>query len=255
MIEKVGIIGVGHLASYLVEGLKKASKDIKIILSPRNREISSKLATQFGVKVAKNNESVVNSSDIVILTTRPDDTIKVAKNLKFRTNQTVISVAIGLSLKKLESVTIPAKVIRALPISCAAINQSPTLLFPDNVYAREIFSLLGTVHILQNESEFTHASVIGAFYAWMFVLLNETISWVALKGVPQSIARNLVLETVRGTVNMALNEPNKDLDVILDTLATPGGITEYGLTVLLRQKGISAWIDAFDAVYNYLKKK
>ena len=35
MIERVGIIGVGHLAGYLVEGFRRASKVIEITLSPR----------------------------------------------------------------------------------------------------------------------------------------------------------------------------------------------------------------------------
>ena len=40
MIERIGIIGVGHLAGYLVEGLRRASSDIEIVLSPRNAERS-----------------------------------------------------------------------------------------------------------------------------------------------------------------------------------------------------------------------
>lgn len=255
MIKSVGIIGIGHLASYIVEGLRKASLDIEMILSPRNIKKSKSLATQFGAKIAQNNQEVVNKTNLIMITTRPEDTIAVSENLSFQTGQIVISVAVGLPLKKLLSTTAPATVVRAIPISCAAINQSPTLLFPDNHQARALLALLGQVHVLPDESCFTSASAIGAFYGWIYALLDEIISWTAQTGVPQPAARNIVLETVRGAVNMALDEPKKELNVILDTLATPGGITKQGLNVLHQQQGLLAWTEALKTIYKRLNAR
>ncbi|MFX1286448.1 MAG: pyrroline-5-carboxylate reductase family protein [Promethearchaeota archaeon] len=255
MIKKVGIIGIGHLASYLVKGLRKASTDIEIILSPRNVEKSASLASQFRAIVTKSNQMVADTSDIIILTTRPEDTVVVAKETDFKPNHIVISVAAGLSLETLKPVTIPATIVRAMPISCAAINESPTLLFPDNLRAQELLALLGQVHILPDESSFTSASVIGAFYGWIYALLEEIISWTTQIGVPQHTARNLILETVRGAVNMALIEPKTDLNVILESLTTPGGITKQGLDVLYQKKGLEAWIEALNTVYKRLSVK
>ncbi|MFX1507688.1 MAG: pyrroline-5-carboxylate reductase dimerization domain-containing protein [Promethearchaeota archaeon] len=250
MIESVGIIGVGHLASYIVEGLKGASSDTKILLSPRNKEKSKYLANRFQVEIAKNNQDVVNRANLIMITTRPEDTIPVSESLDFRNDQTIISVAVGLPLKRLLEPISPASVVRAIPISCAAINQSPTLLYPDNPQARTLLNLLGQVHVLQNEAQFTSASTIGAFYGWIFALLDEVISWTFQSGVPHQIARNLVLETVRGAVNMALKEPKRSLRDILDTLATPGGITKQGLDVLHQEECIEVWSKALNAV-NY----
>ncbi len=255
MIESVGIIGVGHLASYIVEGLKKAAPDIEIILSQRNVQKSKSLASRFGAKVAQNNQEVVNKTNLIMITTRPEDTIAVSENLSFQTGQVVISVAVGLPLKKLLSTTAPATVVRAIPISCAAINQSPTLLFPDNHQARALLSHLGQVHLLPNESCFTSASAIGAFYGWIYALLDEIISWTTQTGVPHQAARNIVLETVLGAVNMALNEPKKELNVILDTLATPGGITKQGLNVLHQHQALLVWTEALNSISKRLNAR
>ena len=35
---------------------------------------------------------------------------------------------------------------------------------------------------------------------------------------------------------------------MLDTLATPGGITEHGLRILRRDGGLTAWTEALSAV-------
>ncbi|MFX0210095.1 MAG: pyrroline-5-carboxylate reductase dimerization domain-containing protein, partial [Candidatus Hodarchaeota archaeon] len=180
-------------------------------------------------------------TNLIMITTRPEDTIAVAESLDFRSDQTIISVAVGLSLDRLLGPISPASVVRAIPISCAAINQSPTLLYPDNPHARTLLDLLGQVHILQNEAQFITASAIGAFYGWIFALFDEVISWTTQTGVPYQIARNLILETVQGAVNMALKEPKTDLGVILDTLATPGGITKQGLNILHQGQGLTTW--------------
>jgi pyrroline-5-carboxylate reductase len=253
MIERVGIIGVGHLAGYLVEGLKRASPHVEIILSPRNVERSASLAARFGAMVASDNQAVADAADVIILSTRPGDAIAACGSMTFRPGQTVISVAAGLSLGALQPATAPATVVRAMPISCVAINCSPTLLHPDHPQARALFGLLGQVHVLPDETHFTPASALSAFYGWVYALLDEVVVWAVRAGVSPRTARNLVLETVRGAVDMALVQPDQDLDTMLETLATPGGITKRGLKILRGRQGLGVWTEALNAVLNWLQ--
>ena len=250
---RVGIIGVGHLAGYLVEGLRRASPDIEIILSPRNVERSTKLAARFGASVAADNQAVVDAADVILVTTRPGDAVGACEAIAFRPDQTVISAAAGLPLQSLEPAIAPATAVRAMPISCAAINESPTLIYPDNPDAHALFDLLGRVHILPDESRFTPASAIAAFYGWVYALLDETVAWTEQAGVPPETARSLVLETVRGAADMALAQPAQELSAMLDALATPGGITEHGLRTLHQRRGLTAWTEALDAVLDRMR--
>lgn len=243
-----GIIGVGHLAGYLVEGLRRASPDLEIVLSPRNVERSAELAARFGATVADDNQAVADAADLILLTTRPGDAVAACQDIAFRPAQAVISAAAGLTLAALRAAVAPAAVVRAMPISCAAIDESPTLLYPDDPRAHALFALLGQVHVLPDESRFAPASAIAAFYGWVYALLDETVRWTAQAGVPAETARGLVLETVRGAVDMALRHPDQELAAMLDTLATPGGITEHGLRILRRGGGLTAWAEALSAV-------
>jgi len=249
----VGVIGVGHLAGYLVEGLRRASPDVKIVLSPRNVERSAKLAARFGARVASNNQAVVDAADVILVTTRPGDALGACKEVSFRPDQTVISAAAGLPLKSLKPVVAPATAARAMPISCAAINESPTLIYPDIPEACALFELLGQVHVLPDESRFTPASAIAAFYGWVYALLDKTVAWTEQAGVPPETARSLVLETVRGAADMALAQPDQELSAMLDALATPGGITERGLRVLHERQGLAAWTEALDAALDRMR--
>jgi pyrroline-5-carboxylate reductase len=203
--------------------------------------------------VAANNQAVADAADVVILSTRPGDALTACESVAFRPGQMVISVVAGLTLDVLQSAVAPATVVRAMPISCVAINSSPTLLCPDHPQARALFALLGQVHILPDEAHFTAASAISAFYGWVYALLDEAVEWTVQSGVPPQTARSLVLETVGGAVGMALDQPDQSLDGMLDTLATPGGITEHGLSILRGRGALTAWTEALDAVLDRLE--
>ncbi len=245
---RVGIVGVGHLAGYLVEGLRRASPELEIVLSPRNARRSASLAVRFGARVAADNQAVADAADVLILSTRPEDAVAAARAIAFRPDHTFVSVAATLPLEALRPAAGPASLVRALPISCAAINISPTLLYPHDPRAYALFDLLGHVYVLPSESCFASASAISAFYGWIYALLDDTVAWTVQAGVPPQVARSLVLETVRGAAEMALARPDQDLAAMLDALATPGGITERGLALLRRHHALAAWTEALDAV-------
>ncbi len=209
MVESVGIIGVGHLAGYLVEGLTRARPDLEVVLSPRNVDCSARLATSYGARVAGDNQAVCDAAEIVLVTTRPEDVEGACRTLTFRAGQTVVTTAAGVPLSVLASAVGPATAVRAMPLTCSAIGRSPTLLVPDDVAARDLFALLGSVLSVEDDAQFTPASAIGAYYGWIYALMDDVIAWCASAGVPPSTARNLVLETTRGAAEMALHHPDR----------------------------------------------
>ena len=194
MTKAIGIIGVGHLAGFLVEGLNRADCP-EIVLSPRNVDKSRALAGRFGARVAADNAQVVEAADTVVLATRPDQAVQATAGLPWRAGQTLICVAAGIPLGALAAAAGPATVVRAMPISCTAIGESPTSLYPDDNAARRLFERLGPVHALPDETSFEAASVLGAFYGWVYAMLAEVTAWTEGQGVPSQTARDLVAQT------------------------------------------------------------
>jgi pyrroline-5-carboxylate reductase len=89
---------------------------------------------------------------------------------------------------------------------------------------------------------------MGALYAWIFALMEKAVDWTAGQGVPAGTARRLFAQTVRGAAAMTLVQEESSLSQILSTLATPGGISEQGLTIFEERGSLAAWIEALEAV-------
>jgi pyrroline-5-carboxylate reductase len=235
-----------------VEGLRRAGPDLEIVLSPRNPAKAADLASRFGATVAAGTQEVAECAGILLLTTRPPDAVAVLRELVLRPDQLIISAAAGIDLQALAPAAAPACAVRAMPLSCAAVNASPTLLYPDDARARALLELVGQVHAMKSEEAFVRASAISAFYGWLFALLDRAAGWVETGGVPPEAARSLVLETAQGTARLGLARPQEELADLLDALATPGGITRQGLEILHGRDDLGSWIAALDAVYGRL---
>jgi hypothetical protein len=53
---------------------------------------------------------------------------------------------------------------------------------------------------------------------------------------------------------MGLARPQQELAALLDSLATPGGVTRLGLGTLRQRRSIEAWTEALDVVLVRLKE-
>ncbi|MCC3861205.1 NAD(P)-binding domain-containing protein [Pseudemcibacter aquimaris] len=252
MTKNIGIIGVGHFAGYLVEGFMNRAPSINITLSPRNNEKAASLSKEYGCQVATDNQDVINKSDIIILAVRPDTVNSVLDGLEFPENKLVISVVAGSKPDLLKPLIAPANVVCCLPISCAAVNQSPTLLYPHNDEAHELLSLLGTVIPCQNQQEFTTASTYSAFYGWLFEFIAKAGKWGEENGLDPEMARKITEQTICGAAIMSGKDSDKTFEQIIENVATKGGITDLGLKVINADDGYKPWLDAMDAVKNRL---
>lgn len=253
MTGRIGFLGSGHLAGYILEGLRRKAPDLPVILADVDRERAQRLAGQWRAEVAEDNQALVDQADLVILAVRPPDAVPVCRALAFRPGQVLASAAAGVGLELLGPAVAPARAVRVMPLTSSSLNLSPTLLFPDDPAVREAFALVGQVHPLPDEAAFTAATVIAAFYGWVYALADETVAWTVRQGVPEGTARDLVLGTIRSTVAMSLANGDLSLQELLARLATPGGITQFGLGVLRERHGLDAWVAALDAVHDRVR--
>ncbi|MFT6917159.1 MAG: pyrroline-5-carboxylate reductase [Motiliproteus sp.] len=254
MIETLGILGVGHLASYVVAGLRHGGYNGSILLSPRNPERSAALAKQHGCELAATNEELLRRSEYILLAVRPAQAEGLLQSLTFSTEQLVISCVAGMPLAELERLVAPARVVRTLPLACAEIGEGAVPLYPDHPQVRELLGVIGQVICLKNEAEFELASVAACMNGWMYGFFEQLTHWYVDQGMAPAEARALVLHSVGGAAKFASARPELPLRGISDSIATPGTYTLTGLELLQNSDAFSPWLQACEQVSLALKK-
>ncbi len=238
----IGVLGIGHLAGYLLRGfLRSGLAPDQLLLSPGGR--AAEAAAKHGLAVAADNAELVARSDAVLLCVRPPQAEKALAGLPWRAGQLVVSACAGVPLSLLGPAAAPAEVVRAMPISAAAIGASPTTLFPERHDARALLERLGPVIALDAEEDFTLATAEMAVYGWVHALIATTADWAQDEGLPPSKARRIAAATFEAAARMVMAE-ERPVGEMVAALATPGGLTEAGLEGLRSRDVEAAWAEA-----------
>ena len=223
-----GFVGTGAITRAMVEGLSAADPAPEIVVSPRSADVSAALAARFGsVRVAADNQAVVDAATCVVVATRPDDARAVLADLAFAPDQVVVSVVAGLSVAELRASVAPAReVARAIPLPSVSARQGLVPVFPPLPAALELFGLLGAVVALDDETAFDSFSAASAFAATQLDLLATVEAWLVGRGVPAPDASAYVRELIRGLSDALADEPDRELALLASDHATPGGLNE-----------------------------
>ncbi len=247
-----GVIGVGHLAVSILKGLLRAgTAPEKILLSPRG--YGTTLAERHGFSLAKDNAQVVAESGVVLLAVRPADALSALDGLPWRQDQVLLSACAGVSTPKLAGAAAPASIVRIMPLTASEIGASPTLVYPLRPEVEPYLSAIGSIIALETEDQFEVGTVSAAIYGWAQALVRESSDWSVANGLGEATARKLVAETFVASGRM-IAESNEPMDSILESLCTPGGITEAGLVNLQDKGAIEAWRQSCEVVLERLRK-
>ncbi|WP_116473917.1 NAD(P)-binding domain-containing protein [Zobellella maritima] len=246
----LGILGVGHLATYTVTGLRNGGDQRRITLSPRNADVSRRLAERCQCSIAGSNQEVVEGSDIILLAVRPERLNELLESLRFKPGQLVISVLAGVSLTQLRQhpALQAATLVRVLPPASVEVGAGPVPLFPANAAAEALFGTMGKVIVLESEALFDVALAHGCLHGWSYFLVQQLIDWSIGQGMSKEAARQMVVHSIGSAMALAESRPELDYGDIGNAIATPGTFTLQGLQQIKEDNGLQAWCDAMDMV-------
>ncbi len=246
----LGILGVGHLATYTVTGLRKSGDHRPITLSPRNAQASALLAERCRCAIADHNQEVVDNSDIILLAVRPESLGDLLEDLRFKPGQLVISVIAGVTLAQLrhypalQAVTLT----RSLPPASVEVCAGPVPLFPANEVAEQLLGNIGKVIVLESEALFDVALAHGCLHGWSYFLVQQLIDWSIGQGMDKATARDMVVHSIGSAIELAESRPELDYGEIGNAIATPGTFTLKGIEQIKAENGLQAWNDAMDSI-------
>jgi len=232
---KLGFIGTGKITSSVVTGICGSKIPYKnIILSPRNRIVAQKLKKKYRkVSIAKNNQEIVNSCNWIFLAVTPSVGQKIIKNLKFKSNQTIVSFISTMTLLQLKkAIKVKAKIFRAIPLPPISLRKGPVPVFPPNKKVKNFFDKLGTTVEINNEKLSKNFWSTSGMMAPFYELLSTMSNWLVKHGVKRDKAQKYITSLFVALSEDAAVNYKKNLKFLVKESQTPRGLNEQGVKEL-----------------------
>ncbi|MFZ0920961.1 MAG: pyrroline-5-carboxylate reductase [Candidatus Dormiibacterota bacterium] len=242
---RLGIVGAGVMAEAMLAGLLErdlvAARNV-ICTHPRapRREV---LAATYHVNVAAANSEGVKDTDVVLLGVKPQMLGGVMAELRgaLQPAQLVISIIAGATTTALGDGLDHPAVVRSMPNTPAQIGRGVTVWYAtesvDEVgkaRTRAMLTALGREFEVHDERQVAMATAVsGTGPTYIFLFIEALTDAAVHLGFPRHIARELVLDTMQGSAEFAL-QSGKHVAELRDMVTSPGGTSAEALYQLER---------------------
>lgn len=258
---RLGLVGGGFMGEALLRALLQAGvsrlEDVWVAeaVESRRRHLEAAFG---GLQTTPSAASAVKDCDVVLIAVKPQDFPKLAASLagELRPDQVVLSIMAGVTLKTLSGAVGHERVVRAMPNTPASIGEgfttwvaAPGLAERELDIVRRILGAAGREAQVSEERYVDMATAInGSGPAYVFLFLEALIDAGVHIGLPRGLAQDMVLQTVAGSVKMAMDGGQHPAQ-LRNMVTSAGGTTAAGLLVLERAAMRATLAEAVIAAY------
>ena len=187
----LGFIGTGKISYSVIVGICNSKINFKkILISPRNKILAKKLVSKFKkVKIANDNQEIINKSNWIFLAVTPNVGEKIIKNLKSKSNQGIISFISTIKLSELKKmIKVKSNIVRAIPLPPISLKKGPVPICPPNKKVKSFFDKIGTTIEIKNEKLSTNFWSTSGMMASYYNILKVISDWLVKKGIKRQDA-------------------------------------------------------------------
>ena len=253
----IGFIGTGKIASSVIIGIFNSKIKYKqIFISHRNKKIALSLKKKFRkITISKTNQEIVDKSDWVFLSITPAVGEKIIKDLKFRTNQKIISFISTISLSKLRKmIKKKIDIVRAIPLPPISLKEGPVPICPPNKKVKAFFNKLGSTVEIKNEKLSINFWSTSGLMASYYNMLDTISVWLNKRGVKKLDAQKYVTSLFLALSKDAVINSTKDLKLLIKESQTPKGLNEQGLKEMIKKDVYKSVISTLNRIHKRLDK-
>jgi pyrroline-5-carboxylate reductase len=253
----LGFIGTGKISSSVITGICKSSiKYNKIIISLRNKNIAISLKKKFKkIIIEKNNQKIVDKCNWIFLAVTPTVGEKIIKDLKFRTNQTVISFISTITISELKKmIKVKANIVRAIPLPPISLKKGPVPICPANKKVKSFFNKIGSTIEIKNEKLSKNFWATSGLMASYYEILKVISDWLVKKGIKRLDAQKYITSLFLALSEDAVINSKKELKYLVKESQTPKGLNEQGLKEMNKKGVYKSVISTLNSIHKRLNK-
>jgi pyrroline-5-carboxylate reductase len=239
----ISIIGPGVMAEAIIAGLlnQQVTQPGCITTAGPRLERVQELQAQYGIRPFTQNEEAVAGADVVILAVKPQRLDRVLLGLKgsIPAGALVLSIVAGASIQQISGGLEHPSVVRSMPNTPAQIGEGITVWTDSDAVtedqrdlARRILLALGDEVYMEEETYLDMATALsGTGPAYAFLFMEAMIDAGVHLGFPRRIAEQLVIQTLRGSVDYYI-EKKSHIARLRNEVTSPGGTSAAALYYL-----------------------
>ncbi len=253
----LGFIGTGKISYSVIVGICNSKiKFKKILISPRNKILAKKLVKKFKkVKIANDNQEIINKSNWIFLAVTPNVGKKIIKNLRFRRNQVIISFISTIKLSELKKmIKVKSNIVRAIPLPPISLKKGPVPICPPNKKVKSFFDKIGSTIEIKNEKLSINFWSTSGMMASYYNMLRVMSDWLVKKGIKRQNAQKYVTSLFLALSEDAVVNSKKDLKFLVKESQTPKGLNEQGLKEMSKKFVYKSLVETLNRIYKRLDK-
>jgi pyrroline-5-carboxylate reductase len=232
----IAFIGVGAMGEAMIGGLlrHRLVKADAIMAADLSQERLNTVAQLFKVSTTNDNRAAVRKADIVVLSVKPQVLSAVYTDLKgaFRPSTLVVSIAAGVSVASIAAGLKHKSIVRTMPNTPAQVGEGMSVWTATEAVsdrqrqqAGTLLEALGKQLYVRDEEFLDKATAVsGSGPAYVFMLIEALIDAAVHLGWSRSAAREMVIQTVRGSAIFA-ERSTLHLAEMRNMVTSPGGTT------------------------------
>ena len=254
---RIGFLGTGKIASSVIVGICSSKINFKeILISPRNKKIALSLKKRFKkVTISKNNQELIDNSKWVFLAITPTVGRKIIKNLKFKSNQTIVSFISTITIPELKKmIKVKADVVRAIPLPPISLKKGPVPICPPNKKVKNFFDKIGSPIEIKNEKLSINFWSTSGMMASYYEVLKVMSDWLVNRGIKRIDAQKYITSLFLALSEDAVINSKKDLRYLVKESQTPKGLNEQGLKEMSNKSVYKSIIKTLDNIHKRLSK-
>lgn len=239
--QSIVFIGGGNMASALIDGLLNAKHtyhlSFDIAVSDTNDSKRQAFTAKGVTAVAPEAiRPLLDKATIIVLAVKPQVLAEVCQSLLPLPDALIVSVAAGISVEALCTMTGKTRIARTMPNLPATIGLGATGLFAqalddaDRAKTSAIMSASGIAIWVNKEADLhTVTAVAGSAPAYFFYMLEHMIDKAVAMGLDKDTAKALATQTMQGAALMAKQDDPSELRA---KVTSKGGTTHAAITYL-----------------------
>lgn len=230
----LAFIGSGVMGEAMIKGLlgRDLVQPSQIIASDLHADRCDLLKAMYGISATLHNAEAAADADVIVLSVKPQVMEKVLPELRgvIKPDALILSIAAGVTIRTIGTGAYNMHVVRAMPNTPGQIGQGMTVWTANAVVdarqrqqAKLMLGALGDEMYVEDERFLDMATALnGTGPAYVFMFMEALIDAGVHMGLPRRDAERLVVQTVRGSVEFAMQSHLHPAEM-RNQVTSPGG--------------------------------